>query len=401
MRLLNRWVRTLIASFFCFVVLPHFAFAVDETLGSPKAKTEALGIQDTQWKADLADVNARITELEAVIAKAEAQMVATRRAEVSAMHVRVDAINSEIAKLVVEIATTEEALARSETVLRPVEMDVTTIESLIKARARLEMDIAKANAQIVSVKKEPKAQKVTVGRCTTPEPSIGHVALEDKEVALVKQIVLDRHTPSLCRSWQRQDTIYQRANPWGDDYCRSVQVRGGAGHACDATIWRHLSRGTVISVPAGAVLVKVPAGTKVPEAIALSPTEDNDLFALDVNAPIVTENEVIANITVVALNREVARLDAQLVMIQRGLLAALILLGIFMVLFFATLFGYGAQKRLIHERDIEITKLKNAVDEILGIAAKSFEAECHPEKVAREHGGTLDTCVPTEGNSAK
>ena len=263
----------------------------------------------------------------------------------------------------------------------------------INARiAELEALIAKAEAQLVVAKKAEKARVAT--------PTMPKSRATVQAVTLVKQIVLDRHTSSLYRYWQRQDTIYKRTNPWDDNYCRSVEVRGGSGNACDATTWKHLSRGTVITVPAGMVFAKVPLDVKAPVAIALAPTEDSNLFKLDTEISVVTENERMANAMVVALNQEVARLDARLVGMQNGLLVAIILLCIFIVLYFATFFGYGAQKRLIHERNVEIAKLKNAVDEILGIATRSFDAECHPEKAAREHEAPA-TRVPPEGNSVK
>lgn len=85
------------------------------------------------------------------------------------------------------------------------------------------------------------------------------------EYTLVERIVLDRHTPSLYRYWQRQDTKFRREYPWPEFWKETARLNGIAN---SDTAWKKVRIGTELSVPAGRMFVQ--HDPAVPQLYSLS-----------------------------------------------------------------------------------------------------------------------------------
>lgn len=96
----------------------------------------------------------------------------------------------------------------------------------------------------------------------------------------------------------------------------------------------------------------------------------------DVETPVVTAHEQALANKVTGLKQDVTRLQTQK---NGALLAVFTLLATLFFVLMALARKHQAMSRIVHEKDIEIAKLKRGFDEVLGVAVKV----CQPEEVVR------------------
>ncbi|MDO8624258.1 MAG: hypothetical protein Q7R54_02790 [bacterium] len=389
MHRLNCWMCMLLAAFFCFAFLPYSAFAVEDKLSVIEAEIQAFEQKNAQQKAEVAKLNARIDALNDDIAKLVVQFAADEQKIEQLLAAVVADIDVDSAGWdVIEVHPAHIAFLGVRSHRDSLEAD---LDALVEKKERLYADVAMANAQVVvdDTLGGPRIKKVLPRASSEPAQANGVVrampvppenTAPAQAVTLVKQIIVDRHTPSLYRYWQRQDTLYKKAHPWGDQYCRSVTWLLIPGEPCDSAIWKHLSVGDSLFVPAGNVYAQVAHGVKVPKVIALAPTVIPGLLALDppqstapsVNEKIVTE-----------VSEDVS---------WTNMFAALaIIFGFLALLLFVCL--QNAWKVIRRHEDLN-AKLRSLLGDVHTITKKALEDGCCKTETSPTSGN--DSAPPTK-----
>ncbi|OGZ08101.1 MAG: hypothetical protein A2942_03410 [Candidatus Lloydbacteria bacterium RIFCSPLOWO2_01_FULL_50_20] len=176
---------------------------------------------------------------------------------------------------------------------------------------------------------------------------------------LMKGIVIDRHTTSFYRYWQRQDTRYKEEFQWGDAVCRSVIIHGKSDYACDDPVWKKLAIGTVISVPAGLIFAKASPGNP-PEAVALSRTREGE-YVLDIHATIVTVEEIRLALQLSALTRELSQKSSLVNFLGIATVAFLLLFVLMVALYVDCRRKVKDRDRTIAEMIVRLDKLRQSI----------------------------------------
>lgn len=401
------------ASFSLSVLFAQPALAENNASDEIILKTEAVEQRGADLKAEIAKLQADIDVIDARIAQlaVRASAVANDLMQASAADRNVDRsqLNEEetIAQLAKDLADLQNAALLGNMHRH--------LEALSEYRATLDAEKKAAKAALAhmealgSPRKEKKvsgppkgsaAPKEDVHSMPVPPDPVG----SPQAVTLVKQIVIDRHAPSLYRYWQRQDTSYKQMNPWGNKYCRSVTWHSVfknvpvfvSGMECDSISWQKLLPDDSLIVPTGDVYAQVPPSVKAPTAITLAPTANAQLFKLDPSLPVVAFTErVVVEATQddkVALANALDRV--KWVSILSVYAAAVTLI----MIFFAV--KYLEERDAKRELESENAHLKWSLDQKFGIAGKSNSAGCCGTESEKngccEHRGPSDLCDPLD-----
>lgn len=110
------------------------------------------------------------------------------------------------------------------------------------------------------------------------------------EPALVTQIVLDHHTHSLARWYEHQDSNYRSTFPWKEFWKKTCDL---SHLECTDKKFRHLAKGTILTVPAPLLYVEVPQGVTPPTSLTLTPVEQGSNLLLVVPPSNVELREVV------------------------------------------------------------------------------------------------------------